>query len=114
MSNDAAQLQGQSSVLTKGPTKKKEGKSTARYRENMPMREAEDETGQGNTQGTAQGAEVDPRDMSLQARQQLLDGQGGEKCICGRWADYARVDGGWAPFDMGTNGGRQGTTDART
>ena len=66
----------------------------------MPTRETGDETAQYNMRGTTQGVEADPRDMSLQARQQLLNGQGGEKCICGRWEDFARVDGGCAPSDM--------------
>ena len=47
----------------------------------MPKKGAEGEAGQDDAQGIAQGAEADPRDMSLQARQQQLNEQGGEKCI---------------------------------
>ena len=116
-SSDEHAAQGQYSVLTEESTKKKEGKSTAgRYREDMPTKGAEGETGQDDAQGTAQGAEADPRDMSLQATQQQLneDEQGGEKCLCGRWEDYARVDGGWQLLTWSTNGGRQETMGVRT
>ena len=69
---------------------------------------SEGEAGQDDAQGIAQGAEADPRDMSLQARHQQLNEQGGEKCVCGRWEDYARVDGGWAAVDMEYEWGEEG------
>ena len=87
----------------------KERKSAARCKEDMPMKETGDETGQNiNAQGMTQGAGVDPRDLSLHARQQRLIEQGGEKCICGRWEDFARVDGGWASSRMGDEWGEAG------
>ena len=101
-------------VLTGESTKEKEGKSAkgkegkSRYKGDMPTRETGDETAQDNMRGTTQGVEADPRDMSLQARQQLLNEQGGEKCICGGWEDFARVDGGWAPSNMRNEWGEAG------
>ena len=75
----------------------------------MPMKETGDEAGQGaDKQGVTQGAGMDPRDMSLHARQQRLNEQGGKQCICGRWEDYARVDGGWASSRMGDEWGGSG------
>ena len=78
---------------------KKERKSAARCRvgdrEDMPMRETGDEVGQdASEQGDTQGAGVDPLDTSIRARQLRLNEQGGKQCICGRWEDFARVDGG--------------------
>ena len=64
---------GQFSVRTEKSRKGKRKESTAgRYKEDMPTKGAEGEAGQDDAQGTAQGAEADPRDMSLQARQQQL------------------------------------------
>ena len=97
-SSDEHAAQGHSLVLTEESTKEKEGKSAKekegkpRYKGDMPTRETGDETAQDNVRGTTQGVEADPRDMSLQARQQLLNEQGGRKCLCERWEDFARVD----------------------
>ena len=37
-----------------------------------------------------------------------LNEQRGEKCLCGRWGDYARVDGGWAASNMEYERGETG------
>ena len=46
--------------------------------------------------------------MSLQCRQLRMNESGEELCLCGRWEDYARVDGGWAAVDMGPQWGSAG------
>ena len=75
----------------------------------MPMRETGDEVGQdASEQGDTQGAGVDPPDASIRARQLRLNEQGGKQCICGRWEDFARVDGGWASTRMGDECGEEG------
>ena len=65
----------------------------------MPTKGADGEAVLDDEQDIEQGAEANPRDMSLQVRQQQLNEQGGEKCIRGRWEDYAKVD----PWRMGSN-----------
>lgn len=49
--------------------------------------------------------------MSLHAGQQRLNEQGGKKCVCGRWEDYARVDGDWALSRIGDEWDEAGEHD---
>jgi hypothetical protein len=91
---------------------KRERKSAARYAVedvgNMPMRETGEVGRDADEQVDEQGAGVDPLDTSRRARQLRLNEQGGKKCICGRWEDYARVDGGWASSRLGDEWGEAG------
>ena len=90
----------------------KERKPAARYAVedvgNMPMRETGEVGRDADEQVDEQGAGVDPLDTSRRARQLRLNEQGGKKCICGRWEDYARVDGGWASSRLGGEWGEAG------
>ena len=79
----------------------------------MLARGAKGEVGQGARQGRAQGAQAEFQDMSLQSRQQRLNENGGEKCMCGRWEGYARVGGGGRQWTWDRSGGKQGIMAAR-
>ena len=42
----------------------------------------------------------------IAAKATTTERAGGEKCVCGRWEDYAGLGGRWVAMDMGTNGDR--------